>query len=136
MTLKRILGVALFLLALISQPMSAQSDRGTIAGVVKDTSSAVVPGVHVSVTNIGTNDVQTVVTDSAGLYRVPNLPIGSYKVQFSDTGFKTLNRTGITLLIGQVAAISRTSSSITFPESKEAITARISTAAWPSLKKY
>jgi Carboxypeptidase regulatory-like domain/TonB dependent receptor len=105
MTLKRILGVALFLIALISQPISAQSDRGTIAGVVKDTSSAVVPGVHVSVTNIGTNDVHTVVTDSAGLYRVPNLPIGSYTVQFSDAGFKTLKRTGITLLIGQVVAI-------------------------------
>jgi hypothetical protein len=106
MTLKRIFGVALFLTALISRPVYAQSDRGMITGVVKDASSAVVPGVHVSVTNVGTNDVQTVVTDSAGLYRVPNLLIGSYTVQFSDTGFKTLNRTGITLLIGQVVEIS------------------------------
>jgi hypothetical protein len=98
MTLKRALGAAIFVLALVSQPTFAQSDRATITGTVKDSSSAVIPGVQVQVTDIGTNVIQTVTTDTGGLYRVGNLPIGNYTVRFSTSGFKTLNRTGITRL--------------------------------------
>jgi hypothetical protein len=83
----------------------AQSDRATITGTVKDASSAVLPGVQVRVINVGTNDVYTVTTDTLGLFQVSNLPIGNYAVNFSKDGFKTLDRKGITLLIGQVAEI-------------------------------
>ncbi len=83
----------------------AQSDRATITGTVKDASSAVLPGVQVRVINVGTNDAYTVTTDNLGLYQVSNLPIGNYAVNFSKDGFKTLDRKGITLLIGQVAEI-------------------------------
>src|SRR5271156_2454225 len=94
--LKRILAAAIFISALAGAPILAQSDRATITGTVKDTTSAVIPGVQVRVTDIGTNVTQTVTTDNGGLYRVGNLPIGSYKVEFSRSGFKTLNRSGIT----------------------------------------
>jgi hypothetical protein len=100
--LKRILAAAIFISALAGAPILAQSDRAAITGTVKDVTSAVIPGVQVRVTDIGTNVTQTVTTDNGGLYRVGNLPIGSYKVQFFHVGFKTLDRTGITLLIGQV----------------------------------
>src|SRR6266568_5890934 len=83
----------------------AQSDRATITGTVKDSTSAVLPGVQVRVTNVGTNDALTTVTDNAGYYRVGNLPVGNYAVSYSREGFKTLDRRGITLLIGQVAEI-------------------------------
>jgi len=83
----------------------AQSDRATITGTVKDPSSAVLPGVQVRVTNVGTNDVQVAITDNTGSFRVGNLPIGDYAVSFSKEGFKTLDRRGITLLISQVAEI-------------------------------
>lgn len=83
----------------------AQSDRATITGTVKDSSAAVLSGVQVRVTNLGTNDVQTAITDDSGSYRVGNLPIGNYTVSFSKDGFKTLDRKGITLLISQVAEI-------------------------------
>ena len=55
----------------------AQSDRGAITGAVRDSSSAVLPGVEVSVTNLGTNQVETATTDNSGLYRVGDLPVGS-----------------------------------------------------------
>ena len=100
--LKTILATAIAVLALACRPILAQSDRATITGTVKDTTSAVIPGVQVHVIDVGTNDTQTVTTDSGGLYRVGNLPIGNYAVEFSGPGFKTLHRTGITLLIGQV----------------------------------
>jgi hypothetical protein len=86
----------------------AQSDRATMTGTVKDASSAVLPGVQVRITNVGTNDVQTAKTDSMGSYRVGNLPIGNYSVSFTKEGFKTLDRKGITLLISQVAEIDAT----------------------------
>jgi Carboxypeptidase regulatory-like domain len=96
------IATAILILSLAASPIFAQSDRASITGTVKDATSASIPGVQVRVTNIGTNVTQTVTTDNGGLYRVGNLPIGSYKVQFSSVGFKTLDRTGITLLIGQV----------------------------------
>jgi hypothetical protein len=83
----------------------AQSDRATITGTVKDSSGAVLPGVLVRVTNVGTDESQTVSTDSSGSYRVGNLAIGSYSVSFTANGFKTLERKGVTLLISQVAEI-------------------------------
>lgn len=83
----------------------AQSDRATITGTVKDVTSAVLPGVRVRVANIGTNYVQTTTTDNDGVYRVGNLPIGDYTVNFSKDGFKSLDRKGLTLLVSQVAAI-------------------------------
>jgi len=47
-------------------------------------------------------------TDSAGEYRAGNLPIGNYTVSFSKTGFKTMERKGLTLMISQVAEIDAT----------------------------
>ncbi len=101
MTAVAVVALAVF----VACPLFAQSDRGTITGTVKDVSSAVLPDVEVRVTNLGTNQAVTATTDSLGLYRVGNLPIGTYSVEFSKVGFETLSRTGITLLIGQVAEI-------------------------------
>ena len=54
--------------------------RGSIAGTARDPSGAVVPGATVTVTNVATNAVQTVVTDGEGFYRVPALEPGRYTV--------------------------------------------------------
>jgi hypothetical protein len=108
LTWKRTLGAAILALALAGSHMFAQSDRATIAGTVKDSTSAVIPGVQVKVTDIGTNDSQTATTDNGGFYRVDNLPIGNYTVQFTGRGFETQNQTGITLLIGQALEIDAT----------------------------
>lgn len=105
MSLKRVLAFCMFVVFCAVEPAFAQSDRAGIVGIVKDASSAVIPGVQVRVTNVGTNDAQTVTTDNAGFYRIGNLPIGEYAISFSKSGFKTLDRSNITLLIGQVVDI-------------------------------
>jgi hypothetical protein len=105
MTLKRILATLVLLVVGMTVPLCAQSDRATITGTVKDISSAVLPGVQVRATNIGTGEVQITTTDNQGLYRVGNLAVGNYAVSFTKSGFKSLDRKGITLLIGQVAEI-------------------------------
>ena len=86
----------------------AQSDRATIAGTVKDTTSGVLPGVQVTVTNVGTDQAEVATTDNMGYYRVGNLSVGAYKVSFAKPGYKDLERTGLTLLISQVAEIDAT----------------------------
>lgn len=103
---RKLFPVILAILAIaIATASFAQSDRATILGTVTDSTSAVLPGVQVQVTNVGTNAVLATTTGEAGLYRVDNLPVGSYSVSFSKNGFKTLERKGITLLISQVAEI-------------------------------
>jgi hypothetical protein len=97
-----------FLAVSVTVPISAQSDRATITGTIKDSSSAVVPGAQVRTTNVGTGEVQTTTTNNEGIYRIGNLAVGSYAVNFSKSGFRTLDRSGITLLIGQVAEIDAT----------------------------
>lgn len=96
----------LLVVLLLCGSLFAQSDRATITGTVKDASSAVLPGVKVKITNVGTNDVHTATTDNTGTYRVSNLPIGDYAVTFTRDGFKAFERKGITLLTSQVAEVS------------------------------
>ncbi|MGE5246195.1 MAG: TonB-dependent receptor [Betaproteobacteria bacterium] len=85
----------------------AQSQTGSITGVVADTSGAVLPGVTVSVSGeklIG--GVQTKVTDTTGNYRFDRLPPGNYNVKFELQGFKTVQRTGIRITALFVATVS------------------------------
>ena len=69
---------------------------GTIAGAAKDTSGAVLPGVTVEVSSPALIEkVRSATTDSAGLYRIVNLPPGTYTVIFTLSGFNTQRREGV-----------------------------------------
>ena len=76
----------------------AQSDNGAIAGVVKDASGAVLPGVTIEAASPALIEkVRTVVSDSQGEYKLLDLPGGSYTVTFTLTGFSTFKRDGLEL---------------------------------------
>jgi hypothetical protein len=105
MMLKKYLAAITLFVLCLAHPLFAQSDKATITGTVRDATSAMVSDVVVKITNVGTNQVETVKTDRAGLYRVGNLSIGNYDVSFTKPGFKTVEREGIVLLISQVAEI-------------------------------
>jgi hypothetical protein len=83
----------------------SQAANGTIEGVVKDTTGAVLPSVTVTVTNTDTGLSRTAQTGSSGEYRAPLLPLGTYRIKAELTGFKTAERTGVTLGAGQTAVI-------------------------------
>ena len=90
----RILG-ALLLTMLIPGMAHAQA---SIAGVVRDTSGAVIPGVTVEAASPALIErVRSVVTDSAGQYRVIELRPGTYTVTFTLPGFNTVKREGVEL---------------------------------------
>ena len=68
----------------------------------------VIPGAVVKITNVATNVVQPVVTNTSGYFEVPLLIAGGYQVNVEMAGFKTLSRTGITLAGGQHVALQLT----------------------------
>jgi hypothetical protein len=84
----------------------AQAETGTIAGLVRDPSGAVLPGVTVEAASPALIEkVRSVTTDSQGLYRIVDLRPGSYTVTFILTGFSTLRREGIELTTGFTATV-------------------------------
>jgi Carboxypeptidase regulatory-like domain len=77
--------------------LASASITGSISGVVTDPSGAVVSGASVVATNTQTAVKTTVTTDSKGFYSLPALPIGTYDLQVSQTGFKSYTRTGLVI---------------------------------------
>jgi hypothetical protein len=66
-----------------------QTFRGTILGSVTDSTGAYVAGATVKVRNVGTGLERTTTTSTDGSYSVPELPIGTYSVTITQTGFQT-----------------------------------------------
>jgi hypothetical protein len=88
-------------------PLHAQSQavNGSIEGVVRDATGAVLPGVSVNVVNLDTGQQRTLTTNSDGGYRAVLLSLGTYRVKAELQGFKTIERTGVTLSAGQTAVV-------------------------------
>jgi hypothetical protein len=80
---------------------SAQIITGTIQGIVTDQSGAILPGVEMTVRNLGNNQVRNVLTNETGTYIVPLLPVGNYEVTAEYVGFKTEVKTGLVLQVEQ-----------------------------------
>ena len=94
-------------LALLTAPATlAAQDSASIIGQVSDASGAVMPGVTVSASSpaLQVGEVSAV-TDERGEYRLTPLPIGTYDVVYTLSGFQTLKRDGIRLTVGFVAKL-------------------------------
>ena len=85
-----------------------QTVSGTIVGTVKDTSGGVIPNAKVVVTNQATNASQEAATNNLGDFEVPFLPVGTYTVRVSVTGFQTTVREGIVLRVDDTARVDAT----------------------------
>ena len=88
-------------------PLLAQAvQTSSLTGTVKDSTGAVLPGVTVNVSSpqqVG--GVQTSVTDSQGVYRFPALRPGTYEMETTLAGFKTVKRSDIVLALGTTTTI-------------------------------
>jgi hypothetical protein len=84
---------ALILLLGFAARASAQVDRATLTGIVRDPSGAVVAKAQVKVTNLATNTATTVTTTNDGTYLVVNLAPGEYLVQVEAQGFQRFEQT-------------------------------------------
>src|SRR5262245_13311182 len=80
--------------------------QATIAGVVRDASAAVLPGVTVEASSTALIEkARSAVTDGTGQYRVTDLPPGTYVLTFSLQGFTTVKREGVAVSGSGVIAV-------------------------------
>src|SRR6266436_4784973 len=92
----------------LALPLLAQSPNGVLNGLVVDPSNQVIVGADI----VGVNDVTGVQyatkTNGEGIYVLPSLPPGPYRLQVSKVGFKTLIKPDITLNVQDALAITFT----------------------------
>ena len=86
--------------------VSSLASAQTLAGTVRDTSGAVLPGVTVEASSPALIEkTRTAVADGSGQYQITNLPPGTYTITFSLQGFTTVVREGVELTGGGVTTI-------------------------------
>ncbi|MBA4183463.1 MAG: carboxypeptidase regulatory-like domain-containing protein [Acidobacteria bacterium] len=108
------MAVVPFLCLILAIPTLAQKTSGQISGSVVDQSGAAVPETTITVTQAGTGIQRIVTTSSEGVYTIPDLPIGTYRMSATRSGFKeaitedivvnvaTSTRQDLTLEVGSV----------------------------------
>src|SRR5579884_129507 len=92
-------------LALLVAGLHAQEILGAITGTVKDASGAAVPGADVSARNTATNLAVHTTTGANGTYLLPNLPIGTYELNFSKSGFEKESHTQVIVQGNRTATV-------------------------------
>ena len=96
---------AITLCVLFAIAAFAQGERGTFNGTITDPSGAAVAGAAVKVINPETGVETTSVATDAGVYRMPYLQPGTYRITVSAPGFKTAVRQNVTLAVAQTLTI-------------------------------
>lgn len=76
-----------------------------ISGKVEDPSGAGIGSANITVKSLETGATRNTVSDEEGNYRVDSLPLGPIEVQADKTGFQTVDRTGVSLVVGQDATV-------------------------------
>jgi len=80
-------------------------DLAAVTGLITDPQGRSVPGVTILITNLGTNVVSRTVTNDQGIYRVPSLQPGIYRITVDKDGFKSIVKSGVELHVQDVASI-------------------------------
>ena len=96
-----LLVIAGFVLSFDTPAAWAQTSQGTLTGVVRDASDAVIVGADVKATNVQTEEVRTTKSSSLGAYRFDAIAPGQYTLVFESAGFQRFEATGITVLPSQ-----------------------------------
>jgi hypothetical protein len=89
-------------------PGLAQQTLGSINGTVLDTTGAAVPDTTVTVKNAATNLVRSTTSQSTGFFQIFNLPIGSYVISVTHTGFQTTQFRGVIVQEARATTVNAT----------------------------
>ena len=100
--------VLLLCLFCVPSLLAQSGATAALTGRVTDATGAVLPGVTVTATATATNQTRTAITAEDGVYRLPLLDPGSYRVRFGLPGFKTAEATDINLSVTETAVLNRT----------------------------
>jgi len=100
--------LSILLWGVLLPPETARGQGGStasIAGTVRDSSGAVVPGAQVVITQTDTGFSQSKASDGEGSFVFPVLPVGPYRLEVKKEGFSTYQQTGIVLTVKQAAQV-------------------------------
>jgi hypothetical protein len=101
--------------AILALPALVFAQEVTVTGTITDSTGAVLPGVTVVAVNEASGNQFESVTDGRGIYRIP-ARVGTYRITATLTGFTTVNRTGVELLVGQTRTLNLQMSPSTLQE--------------------
>ncbi len=109
MKVRRPIWALFWLLAIIAwvpSRMEAQvAISATVTGYIADPTGAFVPGATVAIVNQDTGFTRSTETSAEGAYTFPGLPVGTYEITVTKTGFQTYKQSGIILLVNQTARL-------------------------------
>jgi hypothetical protein len=88
-----------------AMPGIAQVDRSAINGTVTDPAGRLLGETHITVVENSTQSQREGVSDAAGRYDIPELPVGDYTVTFDRPGFKTLTFTDVEQVVGRTRTL-------------------------------
>jgi hypothetical protein len=94
----------LLVLAVLAFPVAGYAQDAVLTGTVTDATGGVLPGVTVTAVNEATGNTFVGVTDGTGNYRIP-ARVGAYRITAELSGFTTVQRTGVQLLVGQTISV-------------------------------
>src|SRR5215203_1630476 len=83
----------------------AQVNRATVTGIVTDPAGALAPAVKVTAVHVETGTSLSTVTTDAGVYTLPALQIGAYRVEYEAPGFRKSVRDNVVLTAGSTARL-------------------------------
>ena len=96
----------IFVLLAIGPTLLAQTSKGFVVGNVFDPSGAVIVGANIKITNSSTGATRETVSASDGSFRIDAVDPGTYKVEVSQTGFKTVLRDNVVVGASQTTTLS------------------------------
>ena len=83
-------------------------DTANLVGTVKDSTGAVIPAARITVSNPEKGFTRALVSNAAGEYSAPRVPIGDYVITTEVPGFQKLVRSGVTLGVGETLRVDLT----------------------------
>jgi hypothetical protein len=99
------LGCFVLAIGLAAASATAQILYGSVVGVVRDSSGALIPGATVTVVNKDTNLTREATTNTEGAYSIINVLPGPYDIKVTLTGFRDVARNNVPVTIGQIARV-------------------------------
>jgi Carboxypeptidase regulatory-like domain len=101
--LEVVVSLMVFAAGLAGAPVYAQGWNASLEGVVLDPSKAAIPGALVRLSSAGTGQIRKTQTDDTGFYSFPFLPVGTYELEVSKSGFAGKTERGLVLEVGRAA---------------------------------
>ncbi len=105
---KRCLVLALMTVLAFGAALAQDTTSGSVSGTISDPTGAAIKGATVKLINTDRGQtVRTVITNAAGFYTAPALPLGTYTVEISDQGFRTVDVKGLVLHVNDALTVNR-----------------------------